>query len=71
MSWRRLEVDRTACAICSATAALAPPPPPAATGIPGTVAARSRTTPGLCECAIAQPNSCYMGQMSSKPSSVK
>ena len=25
----------------------------------------------LCECAIAQPNSCYMGQMSSKPSSVK
>ena len=36
MSWRRLEVDRTACAICSATAALAPP---AAAAIPATLAA--------------------------------
>ena len=40
MSWRRLEVDRTACAICSATAALAPPPPPpAAAAIPAALAA--------------------------------
>jgi hypothetical protein len=33
MSWRRLEVDCTACPICSATAAFAPPPPPDAAAI--------------------------------------
>lgn len=33
MSWRRLEVDCTACPICSATVAFAPPPPPAAAAI--------------------------------------